>query len=205
MTEPTPPVARNWAGVLIFIVGGGALVSSLIHDLLGNDAAGSVFNVLILLLAYFPGVIAVLVAAFVLAFGTARWTSIVGGGRWGKAALCAWSVLNAASQIAFIGYLTDDAAHFASAQEVQVTISIATVLVGLVAATFIFRANVAKGFARFSLFVAVIAFAATEVLITVGSTDTGGFWDLPRLAGVALLGISYWRAGIVPRLEPAVE
>jgi hypothetical protein len=114
-------------------------------------------------------------------------------------------VLNAASQIAFIGYVTDDAAHFASAQQVQVTISIATVLVGLVAAAFILRAHVVTGYARISLFVAVVLFGVTEVLLIIDSTDASGFWDLPRLTGLALLGLSYWHAGLVSPSVAAIE
>ena len=101
MTEQVPLVSRNWAGVLVFIIAAGALVSSVIHELLGSNAAGSVFTVLVVLLAYIPGVIA------------------------------------------------------------------------------------------------IIPFAVDEVMITVGSTDTGGFWDLPRLVGPVLLGLSYWRVALI--------
>jgi hypothetical protein len=198
-------VTRNWAGVLIAIIGAGGLVFSLLHGLLQDNVAGSIANILVELFAYFPGVIAVLVAAIVLGFGTGRLAGIVGSSRWGRVSVCAWAILNAASQLAFIGYLTDDATHFAQAEDIQATLSIATVLVGLVAAAFVLRAHVVTGFARVSLFIAVLLFAVTEALQLVGNTDTGWFWDIPRLAGLAILGISYWRAGVVPRAVAATE
>lgn len=196
MTNTASPVGRNGAAVLIFIVGAGGFVASLLHALLQNNV-GAISEIFVLLFSYSFGVIGVLIAAILLSFGTRRFVSIVGDSGWGRVALCAWAILNAASQVAYVGYLSDGATHVVRAHQIQMTIAIATLLVGLLAATFVLRGHVATGFAAVSLFVALILYAASGVLLTINTANIDAFVDLPRLVGLALLGLSYWRVGVL--------
>jgi hypothetical protein len=192
----TQRVPRNWAAVLIIVIGSCALAFSLVYDLWPGSAVGGVVGVLQFLFEYFPGVLFVFVAMITFTYGTRQLASVTGKSRLGRALFVLWAVLSTASQVAFVGYLFGDPATFSRAQAIQEWCGFAAVAVGLVAAVFVFRARVVTGFAGIALFIAVITFGVTLFLIVTSRDASSSAWDLPRLGGVILLGIGYWRAGI---------
>ena len=182
--------------MLLCVLAFGALVFSLAGDLWPDSAVGGVAGVVQFLFEYFPGALFVLVAVVTLAYGTKYLASIAGQGRLARASLLVWALLSTASQVAFMGIVFGDRVTFVRAQAVQEWGGLAAIIVGVVAGVFVYRARVVTGFAGVALFVAVAGSAITLFLIITSDDAINSVWDLPRLAGLIVLGIAYWRAGI---------
>ena len=186
---------RNWAAILIFIVGVGALVLSILYDVVPDSAIGGVSGFLQFLFEYFPGAIVVAIGFITLGFGTKQLTSVVGTNRLGQAAFLVWAILVLVSVVASIGNLFDDPVTIENARNAQEFSGIAAIVVGVVAAIFVLRERIVAGFARVAMFVAVALFGLTEILILSANASTSFLWDLPRLIGLVILGLSWWHAG----------
>jgi hypothetical protein len=55
-----------------------------------------------------------------------------------------------------------------------------------------------RGFGRIALVLTVLLSGATVYLELTTGPALIAFWDLPRMAGLVILGLAYWHAG-VPR------
>ncbi len=192
---------RNWGAILITVVSGCALIASLLYDFSPDSAVGGAAGIAQFLFEYIPGALAIFVGVIVFAFGTkrsgiARLASVAGTNRLGQAAVFVWGLLAAATQVSFLGLLSGDALTLARAEDVQQLCGIGAILIGIFAAILVFRAHVLRGFARYALFLCVILFAVTFVLVLFAGNDLSPLSDLPRVAGLVVLGIAYWRAGV---------
>jgi hypothetical protein len=208
---PASPRVRNWGAVLLVIVAAVLLVLTGLNDL-GFALAGAFGNGVTLsldALNYLLAPLALAIATIPLALGTRRLAAVPGSSIVGRILFLAWGVLTAVTQIAYLATLSDNFTQVSEAQDVREWIEVVVVIAGVIAAVFVARGRVARGFARASLFVAIALFALTEYLFATqsfgdfslsGSFDLRGFvtlylWDLPRLVGLLVLGISYWRTG----------
>jgi hypothetical protein len=140
--------------------------------------------------------IVLVVAAVPLAFGRGTVASVTGTSRVGRILFLAWAVLSALSQLAFTIELGSTLQVAQTVEIVRLLIAVLAVAAGVAAAVVILLAGVAVGFARVSLFLAVLLFAVTE-LGYLGAFGAFGLWgDLPRAVGLLVLGLSYWRVGL---------
>lgn len=192
---------RNWGAVLITVVSGCALIASLLYDFSPDSAVGGAAGIAQFLFEYIPGALAIFVGVIVFAFGAKRsgethLASVAGTGRLGQAAVFVWGLLAATTQVSFLGLLSDDPLTLERAQEVQQLCGIGAILIGVVAAVLVVRAHVLRGFARYALFLCVVLFAVTFVLVLLAGNDLSPLWDLPRVIGLVVLGVAYWRAGV---------
>lgn len=187
---------RNWAAVLLTVLAVCALVFSVAGDVLSTSAVTEILGILQFLFEYFPGALFVLVALVTFTYGTRRLSSIAGPSRASRASMTIWTLLATVSQVAFMGILFGDRLTFVRAQAVQEWGGLAAFLVGLVTAVFVYRAKVVTGFPGVALFVAVAGAGITLILILTSQDALNSIWDLPRLTGLIVLGIAWWRAGI---------
>jgi hypothetical protein len=191
---------RNSSAVLIFVISASALIFSVVYDFVPNGAIGGLLGVLQFLFEYFPGAIFIAVGSVTLGFGTRKLTSVVGANRWGQAIFCVWAILTLVSVIAVVGSLFGDPLTAENARHAQQYCGIGGIVFGLAAAFFVLRGRVVLGFARVAMFIAVALYAVTEFLTQWGDASTNYLWDLPRLAGVVILGLSWWHAGVTRRV-----
>jgi hypothetical protein len=193
--------SRNWGAVLIFAISGVAIALSVVYDLAPRTSYGRIASIVAFLFEYFPGPLAIFSGVVVLALGTKRYGmphlhGVAGRGRLGEASVFLWGLLSLASQLTFLGIISGDPATIAGAERVQQVCGIGAVIVGLGAAILVVRAGVLRGFGRYALFVTVILSGATVYLELTTTPALIAIWDMPRMAGLVLLGLAYWHAGI---------
>lgn len=189
-TLSTDAPVSNRGGVLLTAVGVLSVLAVVIGALQivpGPFAFGLNFVVLPVVLV---------VAAVPLAFGRSRVAGVAGRSRLGRILFLAWAVLSAVSQLAFIIELASTLQVAQTVEIVRLLVAVLAVVAGVAAAVVILLAGVAVGFARVSLFLAILLFAVTE-LGYLGAFGAFGLWgDLPRALGLLVLGLSYWRVGL---------
>ncbi|HEX4057758.1 MAG TPA: hypothetical protein VHX87_05525 [Galbitalea sp.] len=198
---------RNWGAVLIFFLSAGTIVLSLVYDLFPATAWGSIASIVAFLFENFPGPLAIFSGVVIFALGTKRYgmprlLSVVGNNRFGEAAVFVWGLLALAAQLSFLGIISGDALTIAGAEQVQQVCGIGAFVVGLAAAVFVVRGGVMRGFGRYALFLAVLLSGVTVFLELTTTPALIAIWDLPRLVGLVVLGLAYWRAG-TPRDDAA--
>jgi hypothetical protein len=200
--------ARNWGAVLILVMSSVVIVLAAVYQLWQHSVAGAVASIVQFLFEYFPGSLAVFSGVVVLAFGTKKETmphvrGLAGPGRLGEATVFGWGLLSLATQLTFLGLISNDQITIAGAMQVEAVCGIAAVLVGVLAGVFIVRARVARGFARYAMFVTVALSAVTLGLDFADTSDVSALSDLPRMAGLVILGAACWRAGTPRGTKPA--
>jgi hypothetical protein len=204
---PRPAPARNWGSAVIAAAGVFALAL---------DAAG----VAILWVPFQWGLLpdelwlqpltllvvpaAVLVGFVPLSFGARGFASIAGTGSRARllvfsAAIVAWIAQLAIVLVPTLEPRPDQQAIVTSLTGL-LALAVFAVLLAIVAGFVIARARVVRGFARWSLLVAV---ALTLATLALYSADLAVEWqDVPRAIGILALGLSYSRAGRISPTDP---
>lgn len=206
---------RNWGGVLLTIVAIASIVFTALQDVhtAQFEPFGGPASVALELIAYVIVPTGVVVAMVPLAFGTRRLVGVVGRTLAARLVLVAWSVFAAFAQVANLLVVQDDLADLGRDVILKFATEGAVLVLGIVAAVFVVRAGLARGFARWSLLLAVALYAFSAAafafatfgeysLVSAGDGVDVPFlvytlgWDLPRLLSFLILGISWWRVGI---------
>jgi hypothetical protein len=189
-TASTDAPTSNRGGVLLTSVGALSTLAVVV------GALGLVPGVFAFGLNFVVLPIVLVIAAVPLAFGASRVAGVAGSSRSGRILFLAWAALSAVSQLAFIIELGSTLQVAQLVEIVRLFIAVLAIVAGVTAAVAILLARVAVGFARVSLFLAVLLFAVTE-LGYLGAFGAFGLWgDLPRAVGLLVLGLSYWRVGL---------
>lgn len=180
---------RNWGAVVITI----AAAFELIANLFGSNGT-------LLLAATVLVPLALVVGVAPLAFGARGLQSIAGSGIRSRLLLFTAALFAGIAQFAVIvisvGSYGADEDSVERATSASLFLEIFAILVAFIAGIAVARARVARGYARWSLIVAVVLIAVTLIL---GYSDVAASWqDVPRAVGLLALGISYWRVGLVP-------
>lgn len=203
-----PPPTRNWAAALLGVLSTIILVLSGMLDFRGSlGVLGGPVPPFLTGLNYLVAPLVLIACGIAFAFGTRHLDALPGSRVVGRVLLLAWAVLTAAGQLAFLGEFSDNSAAIAGVEWTRRVIVVLAIIVGTAAAAFVERGGITRGLGRVSLFVAVALFAVTEVIFLLPSIGVAGaagavvslsayIWDLPRLAGLILLGLSWWRTGL---------
>ena len=198
----SPGPERNWGGVIVAAAGAFELAATLFNAIaraipgFPTNLFGTISGLLLGAFVLVP--IALVVGFAPLAFGTGKLASIAGEGVRSRLTVFTAALVSAVVPFVVIfliaGSLGQDEEAAERATSGSLVVEIFALLIGLVAGIVIARAGVARGYARWSLIVAVLLISVTIVL---GYTDLLANWqDIPRAIGILALGISYWRVGL---------
>jgi hypothetical protein len=198
-THPATPPARNPGAVWLIATGSAALIGLGLQLLSGVGGlpgmVGGISTLLRLLLTYLLGPIGFLVAMVLLAgIRNAGFASIIGTSRARQMLLGAFGAGLWLAQAAYLFSLFDTPATRGVGEVVRLVITAIVFVLGIVCAWLIDQAGVATGFARRSLLVALALWLVTLILFA-GPVGASVLWDLPRILGVLILGVSWMHVG----------
>jgi hypothetical protein len=204
---PRPTPARNWGAVVIAAAGAFALacdgwwVVALVAPF-SSVLIETAFILQVATLSFVP--IAVLVGFVPLSFGARGFASIAGTTSRTRLLVFAAPVVACVAQLVIVAAPLFETGMGQQALETSVSgiliLAVFAVLLVIVAGIVIARAGIARGFARWSLLVALLLTLVTLALYSAGLAVV--WQDVPRSIGLVALGIGYWRAG---RTAPVAE
>lgn len=195
---------RNWGGVVIAVTGVALVLATVLNAIsrsivdFPTSFFGPIFGIQLGLFVVTP--IALVIGFAPLAFGARGLTGIAGPSirsrfwLFGTAFFALIAQYTAAGL--FIGEIgQSDESTITRSTNGALVVLVFALLVGLVAGVIVARTGIAHGLARWSLIIAILL-VAVSVGAGFGSLESN--WsELPYAVGILLLGLSYWRAGLL--------
>jgi hypothetical protein len=203
---------RNWGGVVIAVTGAALVLATALDGIsrpivdFPTNFFGPIFGIQLGLFVLTP--IALVVGFAPLAFGARGLIGIAGPSIRSRLWLFGTAIFALIAQYTAAGLFIDE---IGQADESAITRStngalvvlVFALLVGLVAGSIVARVRIATGLARWSLIIAIVL-VAVSVGAGFGSFESN-WTELPYAVGILLLGLSYWRVGLVSARSGATE